>query len=46
MEAEPTETALYDETVRINRCKNKPELLSLNEIYQENVGSECGYCYK
>lgn len=48
MEAEPPPANQnnFDDTQRIAKCKAKPELINLNQIYPNDSGSHCGYCNK
>jgi arginine-tRNA-protein transferase len=47
MEAEPeTVHDFFDDSARILQCKGKPELINLNQIYQNDTPSHCGYCNK
>lgn len=47
MEADPvSKENPFDDTQKILKCKAKPELLNLNQIYPSDGGSHCGYCNK
>ena len=36
----------FSDEQKLARIKKKPQIISLNDIYQEGGGNSCGYCHK